>query len=359
MKLQDIKIAHIKDGNVQNINEHSSNVASLCRSFASSFQSETWTYIIGLLHDYGKYSSAFQQYIRCVSEGKICQKTDHSSYGAIKALELYGHPGKIMAYCIAGHHSGLPDYNSLKNRLEKTLPYELPELQHSPAWVLNVPKGLKNDNFHLWIRMMFSTLVDADFLDTEHFMSKEQYNIRGHFCSMKELKCKLDDYTRHLCETAKDTPLNKIRQNIQKLCLLSSENEKGFNTLTVPTGGGKTISSLVWAINHAVKYNKKRIIIAIPYTSIITQTATILKGIFGDENVIEHHSNVVYADDSETADNKDAKRIKLATENWDAPIIVTTNVQLFESLYANKTSSCRKLHNIAQSIIILDEVQML
>ena len=163
-------------------------------------------------------------------------------------------------------------------------------------------------------------------------------------------------YLNELRENANDTVVNKIRNEIQSQCIKLSDENPGFFSLTVPTGGGKTLSSLIWAILHALKFNKKRIIIAIPYTSIIVQTAEILRNIFGEENVLEHHSN---SDPENIANKERYLKMKLATENWDYPIVVTTNVQLFESMFSNKPSSCRKLHNICNSVLILDEVQTL
>jgi len=210
--------------------------------------------------------------------------------------------------------------------------------------------------------MLFSCLVDADFLDTEEFMDKKQ---RGGYLSLKELKLRFDNY---MSEKKSDSELNIKRNEILNQCRQKAELEHGFFSLTVPTGGGKTLSSMAFALEHAIKYNKKRIIVAIPYTSIIEQTAKVYKYgadtdeeierlkaegkfLFGEDQVLEHHSNL----DPE----KESAKNRLASENWDAPIIVTTNVQLFESLFGNKTSVCRKLHNIVNSVIILDEAQMI
>ena len=187
-------------------------------------------------------------------------------------------------------------------------------------------------------------------------MQPEQSRLRGDHDSLATLEKRLEAFLAGLKKNAPDTEVNRIRNEVQNWCVKESVNPPDFYSLTVPTGGGKTLASVLWAIKHAVKNNLKRIIIAIPYTSIITQTASVLRNIFGKENVLEHHSNV---DRSAFEDKELAQKMKLATENWDYPIIVTTNVQLFESLFSNKPSDCRKLHNIAKSVLILDEVQTL
>ena len=213
-------------------------------------------------------------------------------------------------------------------------------------------KGLcEEEQFHLWIRILFSSLVDADFLDTEQFMNREKFKIRGEYASISELKVPFDAHMDKLTSSAESTAVNKIRQQVLLQCRKYAEKESGLFTLTVPTGGGKTLSSMAFALEHAIIHDKERIIVVIPYTSIIEQTSKIYKEIFGEENVIEHHSSL----DPE----RETLKSRLATENWDAPIIVTTSVQFFESLFAARSSSCRKLHNIVNSVVIVDEVQML
>lgn len=209
---------------------------------------------------------------------------------------------------------------------------------------------------HHLVRMLYSCLVDADYLDTEAFMMPELNRLRGTKTNIKELCLRLEAHLDRLNESAPDTEVNRIRRYVQQCCKERSNSDIDYYSLTVPTGGGKTLSSLLWALRHAVKNDLQRIIIAIPYTSIIVQTAATLKAIFGDENVLEHHSNVEY----DNEDNKEITRqLQLATENWDYPVVVTTNVRFFESLFSNKPSQCRKLHNIAKSVVILDEVQTL
>ncbi len=201
------------------------------------------------------------------------------------------------------------------------------------------------------MRMLFSCLVDADFLDTEQFMDRGKTQHRGQYPRLEELAPSFFRKMDALELGAAKTPTNAIRAEIRRVCELKSEMPKGLFSLTVPTGGGKTLSAMAFALRHALKHGQQRIIYVIPYTSIIEQTSSILAGIFGRENVVEHHSNL--------NPEKETLRSQLATENWDAPIVVTTNVQFFESLYASKTSRCRKLHNIVNSIAILDEAQLL
>ncbi|MCK9482394.1 MAG: CRISPR-associated helicase Cas3' [Bacteroidia bacterium] len=365
-------IAHIKlddSGNfkIQNLFEHLSGTAKLCAKFTSNFCNGEWGWLLGLWHDLGKYSDEFQEYIKINSgfqEGNKLGKTDHTSAAAILAKELYPDLWPPISYCIAGHHAGLHNWlpepgisGDLSSRLQKQefldkirakIPSDLIEKVN-----LNLPTGKKINpkQIHLWIRMLFSCLVDADYLDTERFMNPESFERRGKYDAFSVLNERFRNFMNGMVKSAATTKVNSIRNKILNDCIESGYLEPGFFSITVPTGGGKTLSSMAWALIHALKYNKSRIILAIPYTSIITQTAQIYRSIFGDENVIEHHSNI--------DDDLNSQKQKLATENWDAPIIVTTNVQLFESLFSNKTSRCRKLHNLVNSIIILDEAQML
>jgi len=348
--------------------EHLTGTSILAESFAKKFNNPEWGRLLGLWHDLGKYSLEFQEYIRVNSgyeeDDQKRSKTDHTSAAAILSKEIYKGLWPPIAYCIAGHHAGLHNWlpelgvsGDLSERLKKQefldkvrsmIPNELLE-----KITLNLPirKPIDTKQMHLWIRMLFSCLVDADYLDTERFMNPESFARRGKYDSLNELKSRFDIHIEKMVKTAPITTVNSIRSKILKDCIASGNLEPGFFSITVPTGGGKTLSSIAWALVHALKFNKTRIIFAIPYTSIITQTAQIYRSIFGDDNVIEHHSNI--------DENTNTQERKLAAENWDAPIVVTTNVQLFESLFSNKTSRCRKLHNLVNSIIILDEAQML
>lgn len=377
-----MKIAHaVQDENSNQIiphllDEHLRGVACFAAKFAESFSNSDWGMASGMLHDLGKGSIGFQDFIRKVTGFEIqgnlglipSRGPNHSSHGAVWANENISGTGKVLAYLIAGHHTGLPDWHNaiggggcLSNRLASDEVHKLPKL--SSNWIQEAtdhfipPKsppcgsGVNPAHFHLWIRMLFSCLVDADYLDTERFMDKGKSACRDSKTTLSELKIRFDTYMASLISKAEPTRVNRLRREILTDCQIAADFEPGFFGLTVPTGGGKTLSGMAFALRHALKHDKDRIIIVIPYTSIIEQTAGEYKKIFGTENVLEHHSSL----DPETED----LRARLASENWDAPIIVTTNVQLFESLYAAKSSKCRKLHNIVNSVIICDEAQML
>lgn len=353
-------ISHIRPetGAIQSNDEHQEGVARLASRFAEEFGMAEWGRVMGLLHDKGKEKAAFQQHIQKESGYKPDIRVEgdykHAYVGALLAKELFPKFHVLMDNALMGHHRGLYDYGDMVETMKLEIPEDV-KTEHIQA-NLPLPKiGFPKDIHHLQ-RILYSCLVDADFLDTEAFMMPEQSKLRGGHATMKQLEEKLDVFLRVLGENAVDSEVNRIRNEVQQYCLSESAHEVGFYSLTVPTGGGKTLSSVLWAIKHAIKNGLKRIIIAIPYTSIITQTASVLKSVFGDENVLEHHSNVNLEDD----DNSETKKkLKLATENWDYPIVVTTNVQLFESLFSNKPSGCRKLHNLVKSVLILDEVQTL
>ncbi|MGQ9644302.1 MAG: CRISPR-associated helicase Cas3', partial [Ignavibacterium sp.] len=390
-------IAHIKknpDGSWAKphfLSEHLNSVSKIAGEFASEFGNKDWAELAGYLHDLGKYHPDWQKYIRretgYYDENAHIEnfpgRPNHSTAGAVLPfIKFKNSPAaKLLAYVIGGHHSGLPDW---VGQLDQRIINEANKLNTSDIDIIsqieeakefinkNIPTSTPSifrnnekdskEHLHLWVRLLFSCLVDADFLDTEKYMNN---TVRGGYDSIEQLKNKFDNYI----QTKKsDSELNKKRNSILNQCIEKSKLQPGFFSLTVPTGGGKTLSSMAFALNHALHHNKKRIIVAIPYTSIIEQTAKVFKYgsdideqieilkaegkfLFGEDQVVEHHSNI--DPDEETSKNR------LASENWDAPIIVTTNVQLFESLFANKTSACRKLHNIVNSIIILDEAQML
>ena len=377
-------IAHVRQNaddqwELHSLQEHLEGVARWAGVFADQFGAKEWAELAGLWHDLGKFRPAFQSYIRKTSgyydpeahlEGGS-GRTDHSSSGAvhaIQALSSQANIGQLLAYLIAGHHAGLPDWNTaeqgnaaLANRienakkaqhLEEVLPSVQPNIINQSLTPTKIPGG--SVGLHLWVRMLFSCLVDADFLDTERFMSPEKTEIRSSWPAMQELKSWFDAYMAKKISAPDmpDTPVNRIRAGILEDCRKAAIHDPGVFTLTVPTGGGKTLSGMAFALDHAIKFQKQRIIVVIPYTSIIEQTADQYRSIFGDA-VVEHHSNL------EPAEGKENAKSRLATENWDAPIIVTTNVQFFESLFAAKPSRCRKLHNICNSVVIIDEAQML
>ena len=351
---------------------HSTAVADKAALFAETFKSAVWAKTAGWLHDFGKLHPHFQAYLLRENgldasewDGTGSGRINHSGAGAVLAYRF--HPsawGLTLAYLIAGHHAGLPDWNTdptgnaaLSYRLDHeqvtldAIDQEVFELSFLPK-SLQAPAFLKNErNYHLWVRMLFSCLVDADYLDTEAFMSPDKSANRITFPGLAELKAKFDVTLSALTTTATSTPVNRLRKMILDDCRKAAAFSPGLFSLTVPTGGGKTLSGTAFALDHAIAHRKTRIIYVIPYTSIIEQTAEVLRAYFGNDNVLEHHSNL----DSEKASPAQL----LAAENWDAPIIVTTNVQFFESLYAARSSRCRKLHHIVNSVVILDEAQLL
>ena len=345
-------ISHIdNNGAVQSNEEHQRGVAQRAERYAAKFGMGDCGRLMGFLHDKGKEQIEWQRYI----QGKINTGPNHAYVGAIIAQRQYPQIAPLIAQPIAGHHRGLYDYCDYIEEIKRELPKDVMIEAAVPYQFPKLPKMEPYDLHHL-VRMLFSCLVDADSLDTEAFMNPDQAKQRGSRTSMQELLVTFEKHLETLKANAPNTEVNHIRNYVQEQCVRDSQGEVGFYSLTVPTGGGKTLASVLWALHHAVRNNLHRIIIAIPYTSIIVQTAATLKRIFGEENVLEHHSNV---NPEDIKDKELHERLQLATENWDYPIIVTTNVQLFESLFSNKRSVCRKLHNIAKSVIILDEVQTL
>ena len=352
-------LAHIDGDREQSVKEHLQGTAELAGDFAAKFGKTDWGYCCGMLHDIGKYSSEFQKKI----QENLKTQVDHSTAGAKVCDELGGYYW-LLTYCIAGHHAGLPDLgrkglpSSLLDRLEKRLcdysaykkEIEIPQITTPPIDM--DPEKDPNFALSVFVRMLYSCLVDADFLDTEQFMSNGTVQ-RDPGESMDALLDKLHDHVSNWLENRDDTTINGRRSEILRNCLEMGKSSKGLFQLTVPTGGGKTVASLAFALQHAVEHHMDRVIYVIPYTSIIEQNAQIFREILGNENVLENHSNVDYESLDEFIP------LQLAAENWDKPVVVTTNVQFFESLYANKSSKCRKLHNIVNSVIIFDEAQML
>lgn len=344
---------------IQNNDEHQRGVAKLAGKFAADFGMAAWGEVVGLLHDKGKEKRAFQEHIMRNSgyrpEVVVSGTKDHAVVGALIAKQLFPQFHLLMDNVLMGHHRGLYDEEECQQKLRET---EMPmEIDVQPINIqLPVPRLGGREDVHQLVRMLYSCLVDADFLDTESFMSPEQHRLRVRTWDMRKLLGLLQRHLAQLSSGAPQSAVNEVRQYVQQQCVAQGSGTTGFYSLTVPTGGGKTLASVLWALHHAVAHDLRHIIIGIPYTSIIEQTAQTLKSIFGEQNVLEHHSNFDY---EQIGDRDMRQRMKLATENWDYPIIVTTNVQLFESLFSNKPSQCRKIHNLARSVIILDEVQTL
>ena len=352
---------------------HLENTGARAAAFLGSTGRDDIGRAAGLLHDLGKYTKEFQDRLA----GDIT-RVDHSTAGAKVAIERYGSTlGKMLAFCIAGHHAGLANgvdgrrTGALTDRLARPTP--IPD----PAWEEEIeipqltpprlrPRDAETAAFcaSFLIRMVFSSLVDADFLDTESYFGEleKKARPRGQHPPLPELAGRLDAHLEMLAAGAGGGLVNDLRQEVLGHARQKATEPPGLFTLTVPTGGGKTLTSLAFALKHAVHHGLSRIIYVIPYTSIVEQTASVFRSALaaGDADeadlVVEHHSSF---DEVRIQQREARDKLRLAMENWDAPIIVTTAVQFFESLFANRPSRCRKLHNIANSVVILDEAQTL
>ena len=330
--------------------------------------------VAGLLHDLGKYTQEFQDRL---SGGH--RRVNHSTAGAKEAVDRYGkHLGKMLAFCIAGHHAGLANgvngeqTTALEARLKDKVPVPDPIWRQEIVLPANLPaphiKPRDRDTAGFcaafFIRMLFSALVDADYLDTEAYFARLQGapKPRGQHPTLAELQGRLNTYLDKLAAGAKTSPVNDLRQEVLAHVRGKAAEPPGLFTLTVPTGGGKTLTSLAFALDHARCHGLTRVVYVIPYMSIIEQTATVFRtALLGDDEtepdfLIEHHSTF----DEDRIGKREARdKLRLTMENWDAPIIVTTAVQFFESLFGNRPSRCRKLHNVTNSVVILDEAQTL
>ena len=353
------------------LSEHLEKTGRLAAEFLSGSGYSDLAQASGLLHDLGKYTPEFQARLQGAE-----RRVDHSTAGAKVAIERYGRKlGKLLAYGIAGHHAGLADgdggsrISSLTERLSRDVPVpdrtweteiELPEID---ARSLELKRGSSGAGFGLsfLVRMVFSALVDADYLDTEEwFASVADRSVdRGGHPHLRELSDRLDRHLAELVRTAKPGPVNDLRLEVLTTARKRAELPPGVFTLTVPTGGGKTLTSLAFALGHALRHRMDRVIHVIPYTSIVEQTADVFRRALSDNRegfVLEHHG----AFESEKIESREARdKLRLDMENWHAPVVVTTAVQFFESLFANRTSRCRKLHRIANSVVVLDEAQTL
>ncbi len=376
--------AHATDGKTkwQSVKDHLFNTAAIAARLGGEIGLADFAYLVGLLHDIGKYSQAFQRRLRGASV-----RVDHSTAGAVEVIKRFqsSHQqqmiASILAYCITGHHGGLLDYGSvidlesagtLQARLKKPLEdysayredVELSNIRFPPYIPIKPIRDQVWFSLSFFTRMIYSLLVDADFIETETFMSAD-IKPRGEYPTIPVLLNKYDQFLESFSNP--QTAIARQRTATLRLCISSASEKPGFFSLTVPTGGGKTFSSMAFALHHAAKHGLRRVIYVIPYTSIIEQNAAEFKLALGEENVLEHHSNFdwnssdqpVEASASDVQTSTITKKLKLAAENWDVPVIVTTNVQFFESLFANRSSRCRKLHNIARSVIVFDETQML
>ena len=370
----------------QTLQSHSVNVGEMAAEFAQVFGAQEIACQTGQLHDVGKYSLPFQKRL----EGEI-KFVDHSTAGAKIAIERWGNViGKLMAFCIAGHHAGLANGNgegdnrrTLKQRLVLQFGADIPALDNLWQQEIKLPQNLSAPpltadahhpffSYAFFTRMLYSCLVDADYLDTEAFYSNLENKAveRGGYPKLNALQHNfnqfINDFRRRIAQAPEQTEaekrnaaLNRLRSEILDHAVEQAAQPQGLFTLTVPTGGGKTFTSMAFALEHAKQHGMRRVIYVIPFTSIIEQNAAEFRKAFGElgeQAVLEHHSTF---DDGKLQNEATKDKLRLASENWDAPIVVTTAVQFFESLFADRSSRCRKLHNIAGSVIILDEAQML
>jgi CRISPR-associated endonuclease/helicase Cas3 len=363
------------EGVSHNLKQHLVDVARRAKEFAAKFGASSLGYWAGLWHDLGKFTPDFQSYLLNPSAS---HGPDHSSAGMIHALRYWDG----LAFLVAGHHAGLPSPASLKKRIgekQNAAPVRLsleiatqilvsmaphesligqlpPFIQQPRAGPAEAKRELE-----LFLRLLFSALCDADFLDTEAHFQAARTAARSGAPTLESLWEQFQQDQDQLTGQS-NTTLQQARHAVYRACLEAANLLPGLFRLTVPTGGGKTRSGLAFALRHAIAHGLDRVIVAIPYTSIIEQTADVYREIFkdlGEEAVLEHHSAV---DDDDKQDSPVTARqqwARLASENWDAPLVVTTTVQLFESLFAHRPGRCRKLHNVTRSVLILDEVQTL
>jgi CRISPR-associated endonuclease/helicase Cas3 len=342
----------------------------------------------------GKYAPDWQEFIRSAGDAATAIEAhveeddeqpqrrrgpDHSTAGAIHAVTRMGDSiGGPLAFAISGHHGGLPNKEDLRTRLKKTDKLDryklsvdatptLPGTEHDPppwpSWFTGItdPSAGKR-TLEVFTRMLFSALVDADFLDTESYFAtagndyarKSVQAREGAWPRFAEYRARLDQYLENKTRVASDSTVNHVRRSVLDACRTAAQQLPGLFMLTVPTGGGKTLASLAFALDHAAQHGNSRVVVALPFTSIIEQTAEVFREVFADlgsDAVLEHHSAL--------DPTKATARGRVSSENWDAPLVVTTQVQLFESLFANRPSACRKLHSLISSVLILDEVQSL
>ncbi len=361
------------------LERHLAEVEHLTAEYATAFRGEAWGAVLGRCHDLGKASSEFQTYLHESAEREAQDagvengrpsRVDHSTFGARYVAKAAGKlQGELLAYCIAGHHGGLPNAVSAEDALQRgTLRQRLDDRHLLPEVAppypavgkLNLPwqapAGSDVDfSLAFYTRMLFSCLVDADRTCTEAFCNFEKSVERaGLRPSIAELRREVELHLGGFSKAAPDTPVNRVRQGVLAQCRSAAAAVPGFFSLQVPTGGGKTLSSFMFALDHALQHGFRRVVVAIPFTSIIEQTADVYRkalGHFAATGLLEHHTNL--------QPERETRANQLASENWDAPLIVTTNVQLLESLFAARTTPCRKLHRLAGSVIILDEAQTL
>lgn len=364
--MKDEYFAHSENnaGKKHGLFTHLNETANIAGLFANNKELAKIFRLAGLLHDFGKYQPEFQRYLL---EGGQRGSVPHAAWGAgyariIRQLEI--------SLAIDGHHKGLPNPSDWRNDTQEYYSGKKTDFSKvRDAFIedtgidenkieLRLPEFPTLFDRDLFIRYLFSVLTDADWLDTEAHFDIERAETRLH----RELpiEAMIEKLDAAIAKKAKEGEINVLRNQVREEAIRKAECAPGFYSLNLPTGMGKTLVSLSWALRHSKANSQKRIIIVLPYINIIDQTANGLKEIFGEELILEHHSGYnETAKDNELAVNKSEKQKQIACENWDFPIIVTTTVQFFESLFSNKPSRCRKVHSIAESVVIFDEVQSL
>lgn len=366
-------IAHIdSENNVQTVKQHCEKTACICKEFSISPLKELM-YFIGLLHDIGKYQGSFQKRIRGDSSIHI----EHSVCGAQVAKESFNSEmlALLPELVIAGHHSGIPDCGDKnQNETEPTLYARLKRKTEDYSIFeseLCVPKPDENklaefiardckskeylvSKYAFLVRYCFSCLTDADSIDTAIFCNGEI--LRSLSADFEQC---LEKLKKHVSKFHAETPLQKARSILQEQVYGKINTDAEIYLMNMPTGSGKTLCSMRFALERAVKTGKKRIIYVIPYNSIIEQTADTFEKVFEESAEILRHQSTFSYDDIPDISEDYKKTAKLTAENWDAKIVITTAVQFFESVYSNKRSKLRKLHNMADSIIIFDEAHMM
>lgn len=373
-------IAHSANENGQrhDLVAHLRGTAALARTFAANLQAADLGYVIGLCHDVGKFHPAFQQYLLEGEAGRVARGhgPDHKAAGSLLTQRTQT---PLLSLLIQGHHGGLRSPNDYRSWLmEKSggaMPEEalaiardvLPDLAalprvDAPAFVLHDQSAAE-----MFLRLLFSALVDADFLDTEaHFDSNR--SARRQLAA--DLPALLDRFERNQQAflerrgraSGYAERVAAARATIYEDCLVAAGRPRGLFRLTVPTGGGKTRSAMAFALRHAVRHGMERVVVAVPFITVTEQIADVYRDALGspadhDSVVLEHHSGTSADGEGDELLNGSALWSRLASENWDAPVVVTTTVQLFESLLGNRTSQVRKLHRLANTVIILDEAQ--
>lgn len=347
--------AHSAPDGHEPLADHLDRVGTMAGDFAAAFDARDWGRTVGLLHDLGKACDAFQRRL----DGDPAP-VDHISAGT-RVAAACGPLGRLAAYAVAGHHGGLPDAAELHERLARAVTWDPKAQPVLPP--LDVPRAARGAfGAALFVRMVFSCLSDADFLATEAFYRPDTPRWRGRALDAGALSACLAARLDAMMAEAEPGAVNLQRRRVLEACRAKAAAPPGLFTLSVPTGGGKTLAAMSFALDHARHWGKRRVIAVLPYTSIIDQNAAIYRDILGADNVLEHHSAFRHPADHDgcgPADPDARDKLRMAQENWDWPVVVTTSVQFFESLFSNRPSRCRKLHNLAGSVIILDEAQMM